>query len=103
MGVPGCVRRTSERCWIPCRRKPSAEAAAEAAWMEDMELIRRIDFSKRYRWGHVGRRRAGADQVGGCQESPNMGCRLVARDFKPNGEKGRPDIFAAMPPFERRR
>ena len=26
--------------------------------------------------------------------------RLVARDFKPEGERGREDLFAAMPPLE---
>ena len=26
--------------------------------------------------------------------------RLVARDFKPNGERDREDLFAAMPPLE---
>ncbi len=29
-----------------------------------------------------------------------MRCRLVARDFKPKGEKDREDLFAAMPPLE---
>ena len=36
----------------------------------------------------------------GSTESPNVRCRLVARDFKPKGEKDRSDIFAAMPPLE---
>ena len=36
----------------------------------------------------------------GSMESPNVRCRLVARDFKPKGEKDRSDIFAAMPPLE---
>ena len=26
--------------------------------------------------------------------------RLVARDFKPSGDDGREDLFAAMPPLE---
>ena len=34
----------------------------------------------------------------GSTESPDVRCRLVARDFKPKGEKDRSDIFAAMPP-----
>ena len=29
-----------------------------------------------------------------------MRSRLVARDFKPKGERGREDLFAAMPPLE---
>ena len=31
---------------------------------------------------------------------PAVRCRLVARDFKPRGEKYRADRFAAMPPLE---
>ena len=31
---------------------------------------------------------------------PDIMCRLVARDFKPSGEKNSWDIFAAMPPLE---
>ena len=31
---------------------------------------------------------------------PDIRCRLVARDFKPKGEKDRSEIFAAMPPLE---
>ena len=33
-------------------------------------------------------------------EAPEVRCRLVARDFKPKGEKDRGDLFAAMPPLE---
>jgi len=36
----------------------------------------------------------------GTQEAPDVRCRLVARDFKPKGEKDRSEIFAAMPPLE---
>ena len=36
----------------------------------------------------------------GTQEAPDIRCRLVARDFKPKGEKDRSEIFAAMPPLE---
>ena len=36
----------------------------------------------------------------GTAEAPEMRCRLVARDFKPKGEKDRGDLFAAMPPLE---
>ena len=35
----------------------------------------------------------------GTQEVPDIRCRLVARDFKPKGEKDRSEIFAAMPPL----
>jgi hypothetical protein len=36
----------------------------------------------------------------GSMEKPDVRCRLVARDFKPKGEAGRADLFAAMPPLE---
>ena len=36
----------------------------------------------------------------GSTESLDVRCRLVARDFKPKGERDRSDIFAAMPPLE---
>ena len=36
----------------------------------------------------------------GSEEKPDVRCRLVARDFKPKGEKDRSDLFAAMPPLE---
>ena len=34
------------------------------------------------------------------EEQPDVRRRLVARDFKPKGEKDRGDLFAAMPPLE---
>ena len=36
----------------------------------------------------------------GTAENPNIRCSLVARDFKPKGEKDRADLFASMPPLE---
>ena len=36
----------------------------------------------------------------GTAENPNIRCRLVARNFKPKGEKDRADLFASMPPLE---
>ena len=36
----------------------------------------------------------------GTADRPEIRCRLVARDFKPRGEKDREDLFAAMPPLE---
>lgn len=35
----------------------------------------------------------------GREESPDIRCTLVARDFRLQGEKGLSDIFAAMPPL----
>ena len=39
----------------------------------------------------------------GSEEAPIIRCRLVARDFKPRGEKDREDLFAATPPLELKR
>ena len=39
----------------------------------------------------------------GTAESPEVRCRLVARDFKIKGEGIRDDLFAAMPPLETKR
>ena len=36
----------------------------------------------------------------GTPQVPEVRCRMVARDFKPRGEKHRGDLFAAMPPLE---
>jgi hypothetical protein len=36
----------------------------------------------------------------GTEDDPEVRCRLVARDFKPKGERDREDLFAAMPPLE---
>jgi hypothetical protein len=39
----------------------------------------------------------------GSKESPDIRCRLVARDFRVKGEGHRDDLFAAMPPLEAKR
>ena len=36
----------------------------------------------------------------GTDVGPDIRCMLVARDFKPKGEKDHSEIFAAMPPLE---
>jgi hypothetical protein len=36
----------------------------------------------------------------GTEDEQEVRCRLVARDFKPKGEKEREDLFAATPPLE---
>ena len=56
---------------------------------ECLQMTRRPPISTR--WVDVNK---------GSTESPDVRCRLVARDFKPKGEKDRSDIFAAMPPLE---
>ena len=39
----------------------------------------------------------------GSKNVPEIRSRLVARDFKPRGERDREDLFAAMPPLEAKR
>ena len=56
---------------------------------ECLEMIGRPPISTR--WVDVNK---------GSTESPDVRYRLVARDFKPEGEKDRSDIFAAMPSLE---
>ena len=59
---------------------------------ECLEMTGRPPISSR--WVYVNK---------GSTESPDVRCRLVARDFKPKGEKDRSDIFAAMPPLEEKK
>lgn len=62
--------------------------------------------SSRYRCRCFGRRgqpptsAEWADFLKGSEESRDIRCRLLARDYKPEGEKARPVSFAAMPPRE---
>ena len=39
----------------------------------------------------------------GTEEDPRIRSRLVARDFRKQGEKDREDLFAATPPLELKR
>ena len=80
------------------------EALAKQAEDEEMELMQKIqlydvvDSSECWektdklpistKWVRVNK---------GTPEAPDVRCRLVARDFKPKGEKDRSEICAVMP------
>jgi len=77
---------------------------AETEEVEFMQKIRLYDVvSNSECWDKTGRPPISTKWVRvnkGTQEAPDIRCRLVARDFKPKGEKDRSEIFAAMPPLE---
>ena len=75
--------------------------------MEEVTLMKKIDLYEEVEvaecWQRTGRAPTSVKWVdtdkgsGGCTD---VRSRLVARDFKPKGEKDRADLFAAMPPLE---
>jgi len=71
---------------------------AEAEEVEFMQKIRLYDVvSNSECWDKTGRPPISTKWVRvnkGTQEAPDIRCRLVARDFKPKGEKDRSEIFA---------
>ena len=77
---------------------------AEAEEMEFTQKIRLYDVvSSSECWEKTGRPPISTKWVRvnkGTQKVPDVRCRLVARGFKPKGEKDRREIFAAMPPLE---
>ena len=79
-----------------------AEARAEEMqYMEDIELYEEVEVEEC--WAETGKGPVSTKWVDvnkGCEEEPDVRCRLVARDFKPKGEKDRSDLFAATPPLE---
>ena len=77
---------------------------------EEVEFMGRIQLFKEAStqecWDRTGRPPISTKWVDlnkGTKEKPDVRCRLVARDFKPKGEKDREDLFAAMPPLEAKR
>ena len=77
---------------------------AEAEEMEFMQTIHLYDVVDSAEcWEKTGKPPISTKWVRlntGTPEVPDVRCRLVARDFKPKGEKDRSEIFAAMPPLE---
>ncbi len=69
------------------KRRRKIELFDEAPVIECWERTDRPPVSTK--WVDVNR---------GTAEKPDVRCRLVARNFKPKGEKDREDVFAAMPP-----
>ena len=82
-------------------------AAIKAAKTEEIEFMRRIGVfetaSREECMEKTGRQPVSTKWVvvdKGKEVKSDVRCRLVARDFKPKGEKDRIDLFAAMPPWE---
>ena len=74
---------------------------------EELDFMRKIPLfdvvPEAECWARTGRPPVSTKWVDinkGTPEKPDVRCRLVARDFKPKGEKDREDLFAAMPPLE---
>ena len=83
------------------------EAVAKQAEAEEMELMQKIQLydivDSAECWERTGKPLVTTKWVRvnkGTPEVPDVRCRLVARDFKPNAERDRIEIFAAMPPLE---
>ena len=73
----------------------------EMEFMRKIELFEEVDVSECYEvTGKAPVTTKWVDLNKGTMDKPDVRCRLVARDFKPKGEKDRADLFAAMPPLE---
>ena len=82
-------------------------ALARAARLEEISFMKKIqlyeEVSIQECWERTGKSPISTRWVDvnkGTSDKPDVRCRLVARDFKPKGEKDREDLFAAMPPLE---
>ena len=78
-----------------------AAREAEVSFMEQIHLFHEVEESEA--WQVTGKAPTTTKRVDinkGTEEKPDIRCRLVARDFKPKGEKSTWNIFAAMPPLE---
>ena len=81
-----------------------AAAEEEVEFMRKIELYEVVSLEECYadtgaspistKWARTNK---------GTEQAPDIRCRLVARDFKPKGEKDRADLFAATPPLEAKR
>ena len=87
--------------------QPLDPALARAARLEEISFMRKIKLYDEVPieecWERTGKGPTSTRWVDvnkGTSEEPDVRCRLVARDFKPKGEKDREDLFAAMPPLE---
>ena len=75
--------------------------AEEMAFMQKIQLYDVVDTNEC--WTQTGKPPVTTKWVRvnrGTSAEPDVRCRLVARDFKPKGERDRSEIFAAMPPLE---
>ena len=87
--------------------EPLDPALARAARLEEVSYMKKIGLYDEVPiqecWDMTGKGPTSTRWVDvnkGTAEDPDVRCRLVARDFKPKGEKDREDLFAAMPPLE---
>ena len=90
--------RTSEKLDAGRVREARRE---EIEFMKSIPLYEEVD--RQEAWDRTGKAPISTRWVDinrGTAESPDVRCRLVARDFKPKGEKDRWGLFAAMPPLE---
>ena len=79
----------------------------EIARQEEVAFMNKIvvfeESSREECWEETGKAPVSTKWVDlnkGSKTAPEVRCRLVARDFKPKGERDREDLFAAMPPPE---
>ena len=101
MGPEAFDGRTGEILDPELVKKARAE---EIEFMKKVELFEEVPVSEC--WECTGRPPVSTKWVEvnkGTAENPDVRCRLVARDFKPKGEKDREDLFAAMPPLAAKR
>ncbi len=74
----------------------------EVKFMGEIDMYEEVSVEEC--WRKTGRAPTSCKWVnvnkGGEGEEQEVRCRMVARDFKPKGEKDRDDLFAATPPLE---
>ena len=87
--------------------QPLDQGLAKAARLEEIAFMKKIGLYEEVPieecWEKTGKPPTSTRWVDvnkGTAENPDVRCRLVARDFKPKGEKDREDLFAGMPPLE---
>ena len=81
--------------------KVRAARSEEMEFMSKIQMFEEVDEEEC--WRNTGKAPVSTKWVDvdkGTSEAADVRCRLVARDFKPKGDKDRPDLFAAMPPLE---
>lgn len=82
-------------------KKVREARAEEIEFMKGIPLYEEVEIEEC--WAETGRGPISTKWVDvnkGSEENQEVRCRLVARDFKPKGEKEREDLFAATPPLE---
>ena len=87
--------------------KPLDPSKVREARLEELRLMRQIPLYDKVPveecWGNTGRAPISTkwlDVNKGTDDQQDVRSRLVARDFKPKGDRDFEDLFAAMPPLE---